>query len=279
MIVLSHYQAREILAALRRGEGSVLSSVDLNLSRTTLALQDGAVLFSDGTSLDAPTLEAIADDENSCVRVEEDGAYKIETYSEETGRYYSLYPTESAPTMLISGIPMHRIKGTDPHQDTLAKVRAAAPMRGDVLDTCTGLGYTALEAARMAARVTTIDLDGAVHRIIRQNPWSWRLFETSNVTPLLGDSGELLPTLPDTSFDVILHDPPMFNLAGELYALGFYRELHRVLRPRGRLFHYVGNPESKSGGVITRGVVRRLQEAGFSRVTPRPDAFGVAASR
>jgi len=50
-----------------------------------------------------------------------------------------------------------------------------------------------------------------------------------------------------------------------------------VLRRGGRLFHYVGNPESKSGHNITRGVMRRLQEAGFSRVTRRPRAFGVVA--
>lgn len=277
MIVLCHVQARELLAALKRGEGHALSSIDLNLSRSTIPLLDGAAHFPGGLSLDAPTLEAIAGDENICVRVEEDGAYKIETFSEETGRYYSLYPTQRAPTMLISGIPMHRIKGTDPHADTLAKIRAAGPIHGDVLDTCTGLGYTALEAARTGAHVTTIELDPAVHRIIRQNPWSWSLFETPNVTTRLGDSRDLLPEFPDGSFDVILHDPPMFSLAGELYALDFYHELRRVLKSRGRLFHYIGNPASKSGAVVTRGVIRRLQEAGFTHVSPRPDAFGVTA--
>ncbi len=277
--VLSHLQAAEILAALRRGEASVRSSVDLNRSRTTLALEGGSVLLPGGVRLDAATLEAIAADDALCARVEEDGAYKVEAFSAQTGRYYSLYPTTGAPTMLISGIPMHRIKGTDPHQDTLAKMRAAAPVQGDVLDTCTGLGYTALEAARTAAHVTTIELDPAVHSIIRRNPWSRALFALGNVTLLLGDSGELLPALPPGSFDLVIHDPPMFSLAGELYALEFYRALHRVLRRRGRLFHYIGNPESKSGGTVTRGVVRRLQEAGFARITPRPEAFGVTAHK
>ena len=70
----------------------------------------------------------------------------------------------------------------------------------------------------------------------------------------------------------------MFNLAGELYGLDFYRECRRVLRGRGRLFHYIGNPESKSGATVTRGVVRRLQEAGFRRINPHPEAFGVTAA-
>ncbi|HRW51172.1 MAG TPA: spermine synthase, partial [Caldilinea sp.] len=79
------------------------------------------------------------------------------------------------------------------------------------------------------------------------------------------------------SFDAIIHDPPMFSLAGELYSLAFYRELLRVLRRGGRLFHYIGNPESKSGATVTRGVVRRLTEAGFRRVQERAQAFGVVA--
>ena len=69
----------------------------------------------------------------------------------------------------------------------------------------------------------------------------------------------------------------MFNMAGELYSLEFYKELYRLLGRKGRLFHYIGNPNSKSGAKVTRGVVRRLQEAGFKRVQAREQAFGVLA--
>ncbi|NLD73912.1 MAG: spermine synthase, partial [Chloroflexi bacterium] len=47
----------------------------------------------------------------------------------------------------------------------------------------------------------------------------------------------------------------------------------------GRLFHYVGDPDSKSGRSVTRGVVQRLGEAGFRDVRPRPQAFGVLARK
>ena len=69
----------------------------------------------------------------------------------------------------------------------------------------------------------------------------------------------------------------MFSLAGELYSGEFYRHLYRVLARKGRLFHYIGDLESRSGRNVARGVVRRLQEAGFSRVVRRPEAFGVVA--
>ena len=43
--------------------------------------------------------------------------------------------------------------------------------------------------------------------------------------------------------DAILHDPPRFGIAGELYSQGFYYEqLARILKRRGRLFHYTGSP-------------------------------------
>ena len=276
-VTLAAAAADALLAARRRQEVRARVSPDLNVSQVDVALGDAAAIFPGGTAVAWPDLAEIAGDENGCYTCADGHIAKIQIFSEETQRVYTLYPTSGAPTMLISGIPMHRIKDTDPHQDTLAKIRAAGPLAGRVLDTCTGLGYTALAAAEKGAQVTTVELDPAVHAIIRRNPWSHRLFATPAITPLLGDVEEVITTFADASFDAIIHDPPMFSLAGELYSLAFYRELLRVLRRGGRLFHYIGNPESKSGATVTRGVVRRLTEAGFRRVQERAQAFGVVA--
>ena len=148
--------------------------------------------------------------------------------------------------MLLSGLPMHRIKGTDPHQDTLNKVKTVRPLVGRVLDTATGLGYTAIEAARTAEQVTTIVLDPAVLTIARRNPWSRELFDNPKITQVIGDSFEQAPLFADNTFSVILHDPPMFHLAGDLYSGEFYRQLWRILKNTGRLFHYIGELESSS---------------------------------
>ncbi len=276
-VTLAAAAAAALLAAHRRREVHVRISPDLNLSVADVTLSETAACFPSGTAVAWPALEVIAGDENGCYTCVDGQIHKIQRFSEETQRVYTLYPTAGAPTMLISGIPMHRIKGTDPHQDTLAKMRAVGPLAGRLLDTCTGLGYTALAAAAKGVQVTTVELDPAVHDIIRWNPWSYRLFDTPNITPLLGDAGQRVESFADASFDAILHDPPMFSLAGDLYSLSFYRELLRVLRQGGRLFHYIGNPESKSGATVTRGAMRRLTEAGFRRVQERPQAFGVVA--
>jgi predicted methyltransferase len=150
-------------------------------------------------------------------------------------------------------------------------------MVGKVLDTATGLGYTAIQAAHTAEHVTTIELDPAVLQVCRLNPWSQDLFENPKITQVIGDSFDVVAEMEAGSFTRVIHDPPAFSLAGDLYSGEFYRELNRVMRNRSLLFHYVGDPESKSGRSITAGVMRRLEQAGFRQVRRAPRAFGVLA--
>jgi predicted methyltransferase len=276
-IVLSHFQVERLLAARQAGHGSASVSLDLELTTDTVALEEGGVRFPDGQSLTWQDLDAICASERGCFAIEGNAPRKIQFFSEQTNQLYSLMPTSRAPTMLISGIPMHRFKDADPHADTLDKIKAIAPVTGHVLDTATGLGYTAIQAARSAQHVTTIELDPAALEVARLNPWSQALFENPKITQVIGDSFEEIVKFAAGAFTCIVHDPPMFHLAGDLYSGEFYRQLYRVLRPGGRLFHYIGDLDSKSGRVVSKGAVRRLQEAGFRRVTPRPSAFGLVA--
>ncbi len=221
----------------------------------------------------------ITEKENSCFEVTADGIDEIRAFSETTSRYCSLYATQSAPTLVIAGFPMHRIKESDPHRDTLEKIKTIAPITGVVLDTTLGLGYTAIEAAKTAEKVITLELDPAVIEICRRNPWSQGLFTRSNLELRNVDSFEEIRTFDDGMFDRILHDPPVFSLAGDLYSGEFYRELFRVLKPKGRLFHYIGNPDSVSAGRVTKGAIRRLQESGFRTIRDASRAFGVVAMK
>ena len=277
LIVLSFVQARDLLAARQTGAATATVSLDLTLTQTVVTCTATGVHLTEATFLSWEQIELIVADENSCFLVTGDEIEKIQRFSEETNRHYSLYPTHSAPTLLISGISMHRIKESNPHQDTLAKVATIKPLVGRVLDTATGLGYTALQAAKTADHVVTVEFDPVVLEVVRCNPWSQELFTNPKIEQRIGDSDDVIRTFADGSFDRIIHDPPMFNLAGHLYSGDFYRELYRVLDKRGRLFHYIANPDSKSGATITRGVMRRLEEVGFQRISRRPEAFGVIA--
>lgn len=275
--VLSHYQIREVLKDQAAGKMQSTTSLDLGRSFVDVDLTAESVLLSDGQRLTWRQMQEIMENELACYLVQNSELERIQAYSEAFSRYYSLMPTNRAPTMLISGIPMHRIKNTDPYKDTLSKIRAVAPLAGPVLDTTMGLGYTAVEASRSADRVITIELDPAVVDICRRNPWSQELFDNPQITRLIGDAYDVIAEFDDQSFTRIIHDPPMFSLAGHLYSSAFYDQMLRVLRSSGRVFHYIGDPKSRSGRNVTRGVVRRLQESGFRRVKPYPRAFGVVA--
>jgi len=276
-IVLSYLQAGALLAARQTGETQLIVSLDLGLTRSGVDIKLDGVCLPDGQILTWGDLETISDSDRVCFLVEEEGLRKIQVFSETTNRLYSLMPTHGAPTMLVSGIPMHRIKGIDPHQDTLRKIKTIAPIHGLVLDTATGLGYTALEAARTADQVITIELDPAALEVARFNPWSRGLFENPKITQIIGDSFEEIRNFESGVFKRILHDPPAFSLGGDLYSGEFYGELFRVLARGGRLFHYIGDLDSKSGRSVARGAVRRLSDGGFSRVVRRPEAFGLVA--
>lgn len=277
LIVLSHYQARVLLEAWREGKPTVDVSPDLNRTTVVATLSEDGTKFPGDQCVAWDDLEHIAQSETKCFVVEDRSVSAVQTFSETTRWARGLMPTPYAPTMLVSGVPMHRIQGTDPYRDTLKKVKTVSPVVGAVLDTATGLGYTAIEAAKTADSVVTIEIDPACLEIARLNPWSAELFDNPKIKQIVGDAYDEIEQFDDESFSRVIHDPPMFSLAGDLYSGEFYWQLHRVLRHRGRLFHYIGDLSSKSGQGVMRGVVRRLGEAGFSRVERRPEAFGVLA--
>jgi len=276
-IVLSHVQIEPLLRARDAGEASATTSADLGRSETRVTLDDEGVLYYTGERLRWEDAARIVKSDSVCFTLSGGEIADIRVFSQTTNWVRSLYPTRSAPTMLVAGVPMHRIKDTDPWRDTLAKVKTIAPLTGRVLDTATGLGYTAILAAETAVEVVTIELDPAGLEIARANPWSRELFERANIRQLIGDAAEIVPTLDAVSFARIIHDPPQMSLAGHLYSEDFYRELRRILARGGRLFHYIGDPNSPFGSRTTSGVMRRLHNAGFARVVRRPEAFGLVA--
>jgi predicted methyltransferase len=277
LIVLSHYQVKRLLTAREEGRESAETSPDLNRTTVTVMLDADGIRYPDGERLSWPDAETIAESENACFLLEEGAIQDIKVFSETTNWVRTLYPTEGAPTTLVSGLTMHRIEGIDPYQDTLNKIKAARPVVGSVLDTATGLGYTAIEAAKTAEHVLTVEIDPTSLEIARFNPWSGLLFDNPKIEQVIGHVWDVVEEIDDETFSCILHDPPAFSLAGDLYAGDFYRELYRVLRRKGRLFHYIGDPASRTVQRTKRGVVERLTEAGFSRVVEKRRAFGVTA--
>jgi uncharacterized protein len=179
-----------------------------------------------------------------------------------------LVPTDwGPPTFEIDGIKMLPTAQVSPYADAERKVGLIEPHGKTILDTCGGLGYfAACCLGGGAARVQSYEMNADVIWLRSLNPWSpQHAGGDARLQLTWGDVGEHLTQLADASFDAILHDPPRFGIAGELYAQAFYDQLARVLRPHGRLFHYTGTPNKlTSRRDVPNEVATRLQRAGFS---------------
>ncbi len=185
------------------------------------------------------------------------------------GSLIKLVPTEwGAPTFEIDGIKMLPTSKESPFEDARRKVALVEPRGKVVLDTCGGLGYFAaccLEAG--VAHIQSIEKNADVLWLRTLNPWS-----PDPDAPASGgrlqlnhaDVSQAITQIADTSVDALLHDPPRFGIAGELYSQAFYDQLARVLRRGGRLFHYTGSPNKlTSGRDVPNEVAKRLEKAGF----------------
>ena len=266
---MSHYSgplltrdlAQALLAARDAGADAWTGSLDLGRSRGEATLETDAWRWRDERypyplKLKDRTIYYWDGDEFAPV-------------SRFSGSLIKLVPSEwGAPTFEIDGIKMLPTSKESPIDDARRKVALVEPRGKVVLDTCGGLGYFAaccVEAG--VARIDSFEKNPDVLWLRTLNPWS-----PDPDAPAIGgrlqlvhaDVSEAIAQIADASVDAVLHDPPRFGIAGELYSQAFYDQLARVLRPGGRLFHYTGTPNKlTSGRDVPREVHKRLEKAGF----------------
>ena len=186
-----------------------------------------------------------------------------------SGSLIKLVPTEwGAPTFEIDGIKMLPTAKESPFEDARRKVALVEPRGKLLLDTCGGLGYFAaccLDAG--VASIQSFEKNPDVLWLRTLNPWSPDPDEPAHGGRLRlthADVSQAITQVADNSVDALLHDPPRFGIAGELYSQVFYDQLARVLRRGGRLFHYTGSPNKlTSDRDVPREVAKRLEKAGF----------------
>jgi len=264
-----YYFTAEVAEKLLSGEEVV--SLDLNISKTIVKRVGDEFYLPNGDVIEKEDLEYIARHKNHIYMYEEGKFYDLIVREP---KFYKLVPTKTAPTVEISGIRMHRTKDLDPWEDSKRKV-SKINVNGVVLDTCAGLGYTAIWARKMGARrVISVEKDENIIFLASLNPWSKEFFRDPDIELIRGDVFYVVKFIKNESIDAIIHDPPRISLAGELYSQEFYRELYRILKPGGWLYHYVGSPGAKYRGKnYLRGVMLRLSRAGFIvRKTPEGDS-------
>ena len=243
--------------AARNGGGAIECSLDLERSRTSVDV--GADHWRwQGTQY--PFLDACKD---RTIYYWAGGAF--EPAARYTNSLIKLVPTEwGPPTFEIDGIKMLPTAQISPYADAERKVGFIRPRGKVILDTCGGLGYFASWCLQgQAARIHSYEKNPDVLWLRGLNPWSPP--GGGGLTLVAADVAVEIAGLADHSFDAVLHDPPRFGIAGELYSQVFYNHLARVLRPRGLLFHYTGTPNKlTSGRDVPNEVANRLRKAGFA---------------
>jgi predicted methyltransferase len=254
--------------ALRAGAQTVDCSLDLERSRTSVEV-DAAGWTWQGRRY--PYLERCKD---RTIYYWTGAAFEpVQRYS---GSLIKLVPTKwGPPTFEIDGIKMLPTAGVSPYADAERKVGLIRPRGKVVLDSCGGLGYFAAWClAGGARRVLSFEKNPDVLWLREINSWSPKPGGVLNLEQ--ADIAARIGTLPDASVDAILHDPPRFGIAGELYSQVFYDQLARVLKRKGRLFHYTGAPNKlTSGRDVANEVMQRLRRAGFAAELNGDGVLGV----
>jgi predicted methyltransferase len=250
----AHEQLR---AALRAGATAIECSMDLDRSMTTVGLAESGWTW-EGQRF--PWLESCKD--RTIYYWAADAFLPVARF---TTSLIKLVPTEwGPPTFEIDGIKMLPTAKVSPYADAERKVGLIHTRGRKILDTCGGLGYFAAWCLQgQATEVLSYEKNPDVIWLRSLNPWSP---VTGNGLKLVNaDVSEQIATLPNDSVDAILHDPPRFGIAGELYSQSFYGQMARVLKRKGRLFHYTGTPNKlTSGRDVPTEVANRLRRAGFT---------------
>ena len=173
--VVDHYVADHLLSLRHTGQTEIRTSVDLGKSVSRITLTPEGVAREKSLLATWDELTEIAEKRQGCWAVYDDGSkpWRVSALSKNTQIPASLCPPlggkTGAPTMVLGGFTMHRIAGDgmNPTVDTAAKISAVSSALfpgASVLDTCCGLGYTAIGAAEKVGengRVVSIELDEA----------------------------------------------------------------------------------------------------------------------
>lgn len=251
MHILSSDHIRKIHQAIKNKKKEVAVSLDLGKTITKIQLTEDSPLI-EGNIIQLPK---VRDKDKSCYLIKGKSIEKMQYMSEYTGEFYKLIPTSGRPLLQISGTSMHK----QPFIERIVKEQ----LKGNVLDAGTGLGYTAMAAAKTAKQVTTIEHDPTIVILQKLNPWSQELFTRKNITCIEGDAPDHIKRMPKESFDAIIYDAGTPRSSGDFFSTENYAETYRILKRNGKIYHYLPQPQVKQGRDFAGEIVKRLLELGL----------------
>ncbi|MEK6936643.1 MAG: hypothetical protein AABW58_01075 [Nanoarchaeota archaeon] len=250
--IISSKELREILKAIQESKEEIEISLDLNLTKTKVKLDKEGFYLNNKLV----KLKKIKETDKSCYLVRNNQLEKVQYFSD--GKFYKLVPTNFRPILKISSNSMHK-------KEFLNQLRKDK-LKGLILDSGTGLGYSSIIASKTAEKVITVEIDKNVLEIAKLNPYSKDLFSSKNIKIILGNIVEEIKKFPSKEFNNIIFDAGTVKGSEEFFSLNNYKEAFRVLKFRGKLYHYLPKHQIKRGRDFASEVISRLKSAGFRRV-------------
>ncbi len=266
--IITEQEARKILLS----EGSINLSLDLGLSETEVIIKNNLAHIGKNK---VPLQEFKKVKPEACYIIEDNEVKKLAFFSDKTNLYYKMIPTRDWPTFALSSTPMHQHHKLSPKQDTELKIEGISPIKGRVLDTCCGFGYTAILCSREAEEVYTFERDKNVLRLAEFNPYSSELFSNKKIKVKNEDISSSISKFKSEFFDRVIHDPPTVKLSPSMYSPRFHRALFRVMKKGGILYHYCPRPGKMKGKEFHLKLISNLRRAGFSKIEYKEASSGV----
>lgn len=213
-----------------------------------------------------------------CYLLKDQRVIPIIFFDQQTKTTYKLVATKNWPTICFGSVPMHKVTGFGPKEDTANKMSLLKP-KGICLDTCMGLGYSAIAASATADKVYSCERDENVFIVAKLNPFSRKLFKSKKIKVINKDVENYIDGCKKLSFDSVIHDPPTFTIAPRLYHKDFYKKIYRVLKPKGKMFHYTPFYAVRRGVDFASKIRSNLKAVGFKITKYNPDKGGLVCQK
>ncbi len=263
--ILSSKELREISKAIEEKKEEIEISLDLGITKTKIKLnKEGFFLNNEFIEL-----KTIKEDDKSCYLIRNNRLEKVQYFAD--NRLYKLIPTNFRPILKISGTSMHK-------KEFLEQIKRDK-LKGIVLDSGTGLGYSSIIASKTAEKVITIEIDKNVAEIAKLNPYSQELFTNKNIKRIIGNVVEEIKKFSNKEFNNIIFDAGTVKGSEDFFSLNNYKEAFRVLKSRGKLYHYLPKHQIKRGRDFASEVISRLKTAGFRRTYRNKDGSYIIAEK
>ena len=139
-------------------------------------------------------------------------------------------------------------------------------LSGVVLDSGTGLGYSSRILSKTADKITTVEIDENVIETAKLNPYSKDLFNNKKIKRIIGNICEEIKKFENKEFNFVILDGGSVKGSEDFFSLENYKEVFRVLKSNGKLYHYVPQHQIKRGRDFATEVISRLKKAGFHKI-------------